>query len=109
MLAWVGFLSLFTVATLCIVVILRRQWIGLRLQQNFEDLLCLPSLHGVDPYIYQQETVRRVLAEEVVQTVFIDLGRQARALSKDVMLGGWLHRHTCFVAARTMRSNRRRQ
>ncbi|PYJ95918.1 MAG: hypothetical protein DME23_22290 [Verrucomicrobia bacterium] len=49
------------------------------------------------------------LAEEVVQTVFIDLGRQARALSKDVMLGGWLHRHTCFVAARTMRSNRRRQ
>jgi hypothetical protein len=27
MIAWVGFLSLFTLATLCIVVILRRQWI----------------------------------------------------------------------------------
>jgi SNF2 family DNA or RNA helicase len=40
---------------------LRRQWIELRLAQNFEDLLCLPSLHGVDPYVYQQETVRRVL------------------------------------------------
>src|ERR1035441_10777430 len=25
------------------------------------DLLCLPSLHGVDAYIYQQETVRKVL------------------------------------------------
>jgi len=40
---------------------LRRQWIELRLAQNFEDLLCLPSLHGVDAYMYQQETVRRVL------------------------------------------------
>ncbi len=40
---------------------LRRQWIELRLAQNFEDLLCLPSLHGVDAYLYQQETVRRVL------------------------------------------------
>ncbi len=49
------------------------------------------------------------LAEDVAQTVFMDLSRQARTLSKSVMLGGWLHRHTCFVAAKTMRSNRRRQ
>jgi superfamily II DNA or RNA helicase len=40
---------------------LRRRWIGLRLAQRFEDLLCLPSLQGVDTYVYQQETVRRVL------------------------------------------------
>lgn len=40
---------------------LRRQWIELRMAQNFEDLLCLPSLHGVDVYVHQQETVRRVL------------------------------------------------
>jgi SNF2 family DNA or RNA helicase len=40
---------------------LRRQWIELRLAQNFEDLICLPSLNGVDAYLYQQETVRRVL------------------------------------------------
>ncbi len=40
---------------------LRRQWLELRLAQNFEDLLCLPSLQGVDSYLYQQETVRRVL------------------------------------------------
>src|SRR6266550_3015670 len=49
------------------------------------------------------------LAEDVAQTVFMDLSRQARTLSKSVMLGGWLHRHTCFVAAKIIRSNRRRQ
>jgi RNA polymerase sigma factor (sigma-70 family) len=49
------------------------------------------------------------LAEDVTQTVFLDLARGAGGLSGDVMLGGWLHRHTCFVAARTMRGERRRQ
>jgi superfamily II DNA or RNA helicase len=40
---------------------LRLQWVELQMAQNFEDLLCLPSLHGVDSYVYQQETVRKVL------------------------------------------------
>src|SRR6267154_660763 len=48
-------------------------------------------------------------AEDVAQTVFIDLARMARTLSGDVMPGGWLHRHTCFVAANIMRGERRRQ
>jgi RNA polymerase sigma factor (sigma-70 family) len=48
-------------------------------------------------------------AEDVAQTVFVDLARTARTLANDVMLGGWLHRHTCFVAAKTMRGERRRQ
>ena len=48
-------------------------------------------------------------AEDVAQTVFADLARQARTLSPEVMLGGWLHRHTCFVAANTLRGERRRQ
>ena len=48
-------------------------------------------------------------AEDVAQTVFVDLARRARTLSHDVMLGGWLHRHTCFVAAKTMRGEWRRQ
>ncbi len=48
-------------------------------------------------------------AEDVTQTVFADLARTARTLSQEVMLGGWLHRHTCFVAQNTMRDERRRQ
>jgi RNA polymerase sigma factor (sigma-70 family) len=49
------------------------------------------------------------LAEDVAQTVFVDLARMAGGLSSEVMLGGWLHRHTCYVAAKTMRTERRRQ
>jgi len=49
------------------------------------------------------------LAEDVTQTVFADLARLARSLSREVMLGGWLHRHTCFVASKIMRGERRRQ
>ena len=48
-------------------------------------------------------------AEDVAQTVFVDLARKACTLPADVMLGGWLHRDTCFVASKTMRSERRRQ
>ena len=48
------------------------------------------------------------LAEDVSQTVFADLARMAKSLSSDVMLGGWLHRHTCFVASKTLRTERRR-
>ncbi len=48
-------------------------------------------------------------AQDVAQTVFVDLARLARTLSPDVMLGGWLHRHACFVATNTMRGERRRQ
>jgi RNA polymerase sigma factor (sigma-70 family) len=48
-------------------------------------------------------------AEDVAQTVFLDLAGMARTLPSEVMLGGWLHRHTCFVAAKTMRGERRRQ
>ena len=51
----------------------------------------------------------RHLAEDVAQTVFADLARLARRLSKDVLLGGWLHRHTCFVAATLLRGERRRR
>src|SRR5579872_5154284 len=49
------------------------------------------------------------LAEDVAQTVFIDLARMAKGLSHNVQLGGWLHRHTCFVSAKTLRGERRRQ
>ena len=48
------------------------------------------------------------LADDVTQTVFIGLARKGRTLSSKVMLGGWLHQYTYHVAARTMRSERRR-
>lgn len=49
------------------------------------------------------------LAKDVAQTVFIDLARKARNLPQDVMLGGWLHHHTVFVASTLLRGERRRQ
>jgi RNA polymerase sigma factor (sigma-70 family) len=48
-------------------------------------------------------------AKDVAQTVFFDLSRTAAKLSPNSMLGGWLHRHTCFVARTVMRGERRRQ
>ena len=48
-------------------------------------------------------------AQDVAQTVFVALAAKARALPKDVMLGGWLHQHTRFTAAKLMRTERRRQ
>ena len=48
-------------------------------------------------------------AEDVAQTVFVNLARVARTLPHDVKLGGWLHRDTCFTASTVMRGERRRQ
>src|SRR6266446_207995 len=45
----------------------------------------------------------RPLAEDVSQTVFIDLARKAGGLPADVSLAGWLHRHTCFLAHKALR------
>jgi RNA polymerase sigma factor (sigma-70 family) len=49
------------------------------------------------------------LAEDVAQTVFMGLASKGRALSTEVMLGGWLHQHTYHVATMTLRADRRRQ
>jgi RNA polymerase sigma factor (sigma-70 family) len=49
------------------------------------------------------------LAKDVAQVVFADLARKAPTLSGEVLLGGWLHRHTCFVAANVRRSEHRRR
>jgi len=49
------------------------------------------------------------LAEDVAQTVFIGLASRGRALSTEVMLGGWLHQHTYHVATKTLRGERRRK
>lgn len=53
-------------------------------------------------------------AEDIVQQVFTDLARQTQRgrgplAGGPCALGGWLHRHTCFVAANLRRAERRRQ
>src|SRR6476620_9876417 len=48
-------------------------------------------------------------AKDVSQVVFADLAKMAGKLSPRTTLGGWLHRHTCFVARSVMRGERRRQ
>ena len=48
-------------------------------------------------------------AQDIAQTVFTDLARKARSIPADVSLGGWLHRHTCFVASNVVRAERRRR
>lgn len=49
------------------------------------------------------------LAEEIVQTVFLDTARHAQRLTSRLPLAGWLYRHTCFVASKTLRSENRRR
>src|SRR5437870_3021278 len=49
------------------------------------------------------------LAEDVTQTVFLDLARKARSLCRWAALSGWLYRHTCYTASKAVRSERRRQ
>jgi len=57
--------------------------------------------------------VRRVgdphLAEDVAQSVFVLLASKARDFRPDVILGGWLFRTTCHVAAHALRAEQRRK
>jgi len=48
-------------------------------------------------------------AQDITQIVFVDLSRAAGTMSSATALGGWLHRHTCFVASKVLREERRRQ
>jgi RNA polymerase sigma factor (sigma-70 family) len=49
------------------------------------------------------------LAQDISQTTFVNLAHKASTLSDEIMIGGWLHRHTCFLAANVVRGNRRRE
>ena len=49
------------------------------------------------------------LAEDVVQSVFVLLARKACELRPGTLLGGWLFRTTCHVAAHARRAEQRRK
>src|SRR5688500_12011234 len=49
------------------------------------------------------------LAQDVAQIVFSDLARKAHSLPANVVLPGWLYRHTCFTAAKALRTESRRR
>src|SRR4051812_10729561 len=51
----------------------------------------------------------RLLAEDVAQGVFVDLARKAGELPRDVVLAGWLYRHTSFTASKAVRTEQRRR
>src|SRR5437667_10154360 len=65
------------------------------------------------PLVYSAAVLRlggdMHLAQDVAQQVFVDFARKAGKISGDAPLGGWLHRHTCFVAATVLRAERRRK
>jgi RNA polymerase sigma factor (sigma-70 family) len=67
---------------------------------DYLDLVFSTALRRVDGDAHR--------AQDVAQVVFTDLANQADKIPPEVMLGGWLHRHTCFVAANTLRGERRR-
>jgi RNA polymerase sigma factor (sigma-70 family) len=49
------------------------------------------------------------LAQDVVQSVFTDFAGKAKSFPRDLFLGGWLYKHTCFIAANAVRKERRRR
>jgi RNA polymerase sigma factor (sigma-70 family) len=65
------------------------------------DLVYSTALHGV--------AQDGSLAQDVSQSVFIDLVRKAGALSDRASLAGWLYTSTCFAAAKAVRTEHRRR
>ncbi len=71
------------------------------LVSRYVDLVYSTALRLVDGDAHR--------AQDVAQTVFVNLSHKAQTLPADVSLGGWLHRDTCLAAGHVMRGERRRQ
>ncbi len=84
------------------------QWVSDRSEPAFRELVrrYFDLVYSTAVRLVDGDTHR---AEDVAQIVFCDLAGKAAKLSGQAMLGGWLHRHTCFVARTVMRGERRRR
>lgn len=87
-------------------------WLRAWVQEGSEDAFAHLVARHID--LVYSVAHRRVggdagLAADVTQTVFADLARKARALRAEGSLAGWLHRHTCYVAATALRGELRRR
>lgn len=76
---------------------LRYEWMQLSLLQGFDELLCLPTLHGVETYWYQVEAVRKVLKQfhgRVLLADEVGLGKTVEAgmVLKEYLLRGMAER-----------------
>jgi superfamily II DNA or RNA helicase len=76
---------------------LRGELIQLSLFEGFDELLCVPTLRGVDPHWYQTETVRKVLKQYRGRVLLADevgLGKTVEAgmVLKEYILRGMAER-----------------
>jgi superfamily II DNA or RNA helicase len=76
---------------------LRGELIRLSLFEGFDELLCPPTLHGVEPHWYQAETVRKVLKQYRGRVLLADevgLGKtiEAGMVLKEYILRGMAER-----------------
>src|SRR5262245_16471640 len=86
---------------------LLREYTGNSSEEAFRILVeCHAGMvHGTALRILQDAA----LADEVAQAVFVLLARKASTLPTGVVLAGWLHQATRFIARGALRSERRRQ
>ncbi len=83
---------------------LRAELVRLSLFEGFDELLCLPALHGVEAHWYQVETVRKVLKQYRGRVLLADevgLGKTVEAgmVLKEYALRGMAERILILVPA----------
>lgn len=87
---------------------LLKQYAGIASEQAFRELV-ERHIQLVNSTALRMVAGDVHLAKDVTQVVFTDLARKAASLPGDIVLGGWLHRHTCYTAAKTVRTEIRRR
>src|ERR1019366_996787 len=87
---------------------LLKEYVSSRSEPAFRELVerYVNLVHSVALRLASGDTH---LAEDVTQIVFADLAAMSPKLPERVLLGGWLHQHTCFVTNRILRMERRRR